>query len=43
MQLKKPKVHFIQITVDDPIYKELKQKKGKKSWVQLLYEGAMKE
>jgi len=38
-----PKVHVIQITVDDTTYKKLNKKKGKRSWNQVLYEDVIKE
>ena len=38
-----PKIHVIQITVDDTTYKKLYKKKGKRSWNQVLYEDVIKE
>ena len=43
MTWKPPKIHTIQITVDDITYKQLNKKKGKRSWIQMLHEDVIKE
>jgi len=42
MKFQPPKIHTIQITVDEELYKKAKKKKGKKSWTEFLYETVRK-